>query len=60
MNADLNYLLCVLGGGVIFFIAWWMFCILVRNGIDGIRFLLKYIGEGKRVNIRRFFIGDWK
>jgi hypothetical protein len=45
---------------MIAFIGWWIFCFLVRNGIDGLRAMAKAIGEKRWPNARRIFLGDWK
>ncbi len=60
IHPDIQYALSVCGGAVLFFIAWWLFCFLVRNGIDGTRKAIRFARSHKRMPIRKWFIGDWK
>lgn len=60
MDADLAYALRVTGGGCFFFIAWWVFCLFVRGGIDGVKALVAFLHSDKPHKVRRLFIGDWR
>lgn len=57
---DLDYALRVTGGGCFFFIAWWLFVFFIRNGIDGVRALERFLLSKKRHKVRRLFIGTWR
>ena len=57
---DLSYALAVTGGGTFFFIAWWVFVLFVRGGIEGVRALEKFLLSKRKHKIRHLFIGDWK
>jgi hypothetical protein len=54
------YLFAVSGGGALFFVAWWLFCILVRNGIDGVAALSKAVGERRWPDAKKILLGTWK
>jgi len=62
MSADpaMQYALCVIGGGAIFWCGWWLFCFIVRNGLDGVRAMSKAINERRWPDVRKIFIGTWK
>lgn len=60
MSDDLAYALTVTGGGCFFFIAWWLFVLLVRGGIDGVRDLVAFLHSRKKHKVRRIFIGNWR
>lgn len=57
---DLDYALRVTGGGCFFFIAWWIFVFVVRNGIDGTKAAIEFLHSHKKRKWRRIFIGDWR
>ena len=60
MNADIQYTLNVCGAGLLAFIAWWGFCFLVREGIDGYRALDKFLRSNRKHKWRKIFIGGWR
>ena len=57
---DLDYALRVAGGGVFFFIAWWVFVLFVRGGIVGVKALVAFLHSHQKHKVRHLFIGDWK
>jgi hypothetical protein len=60
MMDDLSYALAVTGGGTFFFIAWWVFVLLVRGGIGGVKALVAFLHSNQKHKVRRLFIGDWR
>ncbi len=60
MSDDLAYALVVTGGGTFFFIAWWLLCFTIRNGIDGTRAMVAFLHSRKKHKWRKIMIGGWR
>ena len=59
-SKDVQYLIDCAGGAAIFVCAWWVFCIMVRNGIDGSKAVVRAIKHKKPLVIRKILLGSWK
>lgn len=57
---DLDYALRVSGGALFFFVAWWIFCFTVRNGIDGTKAIIAFLHSKQKHKWRKIFIGNWR
>ena len=59
MDKDLVYALVVLGGGVLFWIGWWLFCLIVRLGINGMVAMSHAINEKRLPALKKILLGTW-
>jgi hypothetical protein len=59
-DPDTLYALAVCGGGAVFFVAWWIFCLVVRLGIDGVKAASRAINEKRWPDVRKILIGTWR
>jgi hypothetical protein len=58
--SDVTYLIDVVGFGVIMAVCWWSFCLIVRNGIDGTKAVVRAIKHKKPLQVGVILIGKWK
>ena len=59
MDKDLAYALVAIGGGTLFFVAWWIFCIALRLGIDGLSAASRALNEKRFPELKKILLGTW-